>query len=192
MKTIFATTLAAAVMVAAPALAQEKPSPAGAGLTYALDADVGVVCGVYNTGGATVAIPFGDLALRTATQRTSVDAKVVYRCNTVGGFTRTVTSANNGNLVRQGEATSGSNRIAYRFGEISSDRSIVTNNATLTTSITSEHAGSQAFLTGVESVQNFNVPGVLNTRGGYADGAPGTTVFAGDYTDTVTVSITAK
>jgi spore coat protein U-like protein len=191
MKTIIATTLAAAAMVAAPALAQEKPSPAGAGLTYALDADVGVVCGVYNTGGATVAVPFGDLAVRTASQRTEVSAKIVYRCNTVGGFTRTITSANDGALVRQGEATSGANRIAYRFSETSTDRNLSYRDGPLTM-VMSEHAGSQAFLTGVESVQSFNVPGVLNTRGGFADGAPGTTVFAGDYTDTVTVSITAK
>lgn len=193
MRTLFATALASAALVAAPAMAADlAPAAVGSGLTFALDADVGVICGVYSTAGTTIPVDFGDLAARTATQRVSIDANVVYRCNTVGGFTRTVASANGGNLVRQGSGATTNNRIAYRFGEVSSDRTLAVRDTPLTTNVSTDHAGSTTYLTGVESTMNFNIPGVKNERSGIAGGAPGTTVFAGDYADTVTVSITAK
>lgn len=193
MRTLFATAFAAAALVGAPAFAADlAPAAAGSGLTFALDADVSVICGVYSTTGTTIAVPFGDLAARRQNDRATFDAQVVYRCNTVGGFSRMVSSANGGNLVRQGDGATTANRIAYRFGEISADRTLVTRDGPLGSSVKSDHAGSQAFLTGVRSTMNFNVPGVMNDFGNVAGEAPGTTVFAGDYADTVTVSITAK
>jgi spore coat protein U-like protein len=196
MKTIFATTLAAAVMVAAPALAQTKPmpgAPVGNALTYTLDAEVGAVCGIYGNGGQSLTLDFGDLA--AATSDVSRSANVAYRCNTIAGFSREISSANGGMLVRQGSDTLGSNRIAYRFEEAVAglgDRSLIVRNQPLSTAVKSDHAGSQAFLTGTSSTQTFIVPNVGRTGSASLNGAPGTTVFAGDYADTVTVSITAK
>lgn len=192
MKTIFATTLAAAALVAAPALAQNVSR--GNTLTYGLDADVGAVCGVYSTSGQTVAVAFGDLAELTSTQSVVRDAEAVYRCNTTTGFSREIKSLNNGVLVRQGSDGLGSDRISYRFSHGGTNNLAVSSGRPLplSTPVTSDHAGSGAFLTGVVAPLSFQISGVFNNRGGYANGAPGTTVFAGDYTDTVTITVNAK
>lgn len=196
MKKIFATTLAAAVMVAAPALAQEPGAPVGNTLTYTLDAEVGVVCGVYGNGSQTLALDFGDLANLSSTTDVTRSANVAYRCNTTTGFTRTVSSANGGNLVRQGSDTLGSNQISYRFQELRNSplhpAELDIRSRTLGSAATSQHNGSGQYLTGVSTTQSFTVSGLARTGSASLNGAPGTTVFAGDYADTVTVSVTAR
>lgn len=193
MKKFIAAAVAASAFIASPALAQNVSS--GNTLTFNLDADVGVVCGIYSTTGTSVPVALGDLANLTSTESASFSSEAVYRCNSAAGFTRTVTSANNGTLARAGNDVTSANAISYRYSQtptgLSPDRNLIDRSQPLSRAVTATHAGSQAFLTGAVAMIGFEVSGVYNRRGGFANGAPGTTVFAGDYTDTVTISVNA-
>lgn len=194
MKSLFVLALASTALVAAPAYAQSNVSSSNT-LTYTLNADVGTICGVYNTGGQAVTINLGDLAELTFSQKATASSEAVYRCNSTGGFSREIKSANGGTLVRQGTDTLAANAISYRFSHGGgSDLEIARGRPTPlgSTPISTTHAGSQAYLTGVVAPIGFEVSGVFNLRGGFADGAPGTSVFAGDYSDTVTISVVAR
>jgi hypothetical protein len=175
---------AALGLVATPAFADNT-------LTYNLDADVGSICGVWNYQGDTIAVPFGDLAtVPDTTQVVKSAGSASYRCNSATGFTRTIHSANGGKLVRDTSSGGAGNEIAYEmshgggsglgfaYQSLSSDR-------------TDTYAGSLAFLSGQSGSVNFRTNGVYNTNAG-ANQAPGTTVFAGNYTDVVTISVTAN
>lgn len=194
MKSLFVLALASTALVAAPAYAQSNVS-SGNSLSYTLNADVGTICGVYNTGGQAVTINLGDLAELTSVQDATATSEAVYRCNSTGGFSREIKSANGGALVRQASDTLAANRISYRFSHGGgTDLEVARGRPTPlgSTAITTTHAGSLAYLTGVKAPIGFEVSGVFRTFGGFADGAPGTSVFAGDYSDTVTISVIAR
>lgn len=190
----------AAALMALPALAQAQASR-GSTLTFNLDADVGTICGVYDNNQQSVDVPFGDLATKTSTQDVTVSTTLTYRCNAPGGFNRKITSANDGKLVRVGTTGGSMNEIAYRFGHGAGPlganlgvglRSGIMRPApfvAVDTTHTQNSAGN--FVTGVQAEAVFEVGGVFRTYGGYANGAPGTSVYAGDYKDTVTITINA-
>lgn len=175
---------ASALFVSAPALAQT--------LSYDLTAEVGQVCGVYNAEGQTIEVDFGALANTPADQFIGRAAVIVtYRCNVRAGFTRTVSSQNGGYLTLGGNTTGDpARRIQFTMQHWGADGF---NYQQLTTPRVSTHrdtATNQRYLRGEDARVWFRAYGV---RAPAAGGAPaGTRVFAGEYRDTVTITIMAN
>lgn len=160
--------------------------------TYALNAQVGPVCGAYNDAGQTVTIDFGALANTPPDQfvwRAAGD--ITYRCNVLAGFTRTVTSQNGGWLTLGGQTTSESaRRILFTMQHWGADGFNYTQLTAPRVSTHRDTAGNRRFLNGENARVWFRAYGVQGTATG---GAPaGTQVFAGEYRDTVTLTITAN
>lgn len=184
MKLLKLTFAASALSASGAAMAQSS--------AYALGAQVQQVCGAYNAGGQTVAVDFGALATIPPDQfvwRPAGD--ITYRCNVLAGFTRTVASQNGGFLTLGGQPTSdNARRVLFTMQHWGADGF---NYAQLTAPRVSTHrdtAGNPRFLNGENARVWFRAYGVQGTAGG---GAPaGTRVFAGDYRDTVTLTITAN
>lgn len=184
MKKILMVAAAAAALSAVPASAQT--------LTYGLNAQVASVCGVYKSDGPTVTVNFGQLATTpagTAVAATGVGS-ATYRCNSTAGFAREIRSINNGFLTLNGTATTddtrrirfdmshgGGSGLGFAFQQ-------------LTAPVLTTLGGSTAFLNGQTGSIGFQTFGVQAAPGG--NNAPGTTVFAGAYQDTVTITVTAN
>ena len=160
--------------------------------TYALDAQVGQVCGAYNDTGQTVTVDFGALANTPPNQFVSrVAGDITYRCNLLTGFTRTIASQNSGFMTLAGQPTSEAARrirftmrhrgvSGFGFQQLAAPR--VTTHR--------DSATNRRFLNGQTARVWFRAYGV---RGTATAGAPaGTRVFAGEYRDTVTLTITAN
>ena len=179
----FAIAAMAATMFAAPALADNS-------ITYSLDGDVGSICGVYRHNGTAfvtnVPVNFNELSATSANVAAS-GGSATYRCNSAAGFTRNISSANNGVLRRDGSAGGALNEIAYRMSHGGGSGLSFTAQQ-LTASKITNLGGSPAFLAGQTGSVNFEVTGVQAPAGG--NQAPGTTVYAGNYTDTVTIAVT--
>jgi hypothetical protein len=184
MKKFLISALAASTMVVAtPALADNA-------LQYNLTATVGAVCGVY-AASPTIAVSFGDLAAVPTTTVVSPGAtSASYRCNSPNGFTRAISSANNGKLVRGGSNGDVNNSIAFRM--VHGGGSGLAFTATqLTAPLATNLGASPAFAAGQTGSVRFELNGVAdNTTNN--NSALGTTVFAGTYTDTVTIAVTAN
>lgn len=181
------TSVIAAVIFAGSAAAQS--TPAGQ-LSYNLSAEVGSVCGAYNSTGTEIDVDFGELS-NTATTSTVEQAagSASYACNSPNGFTRTFASTNGGYLFRSGTGGGNENQIAYEM-QHGGGNGLSMDWTQLTASETSDLSGS-AFLTGQTGAVSFRVYGVRATNAG-ANGASHTAVFAGDYSDVVTITLTAK
>jgi spore coat protein U-like protein len=176
----------AAVSLAAPGVVNAESS------TYALNAQVGQVCGAYNAEGQTVTVDFGALANTPPDQfvwRAAGD--ITYRCNVLAGFTRTVTSQNSGFLTLGGQPTTeNARRILFTMQHWGADGFNYTQLTAPRVSTHRDTAGNPRFLNGENARVWFRAYGV---QGIAAGGSPaGSRVFAGDYRDTVTLTITAN
>lgn len=182
MKKIALLAAGIAAVAAVPASAQS--------LTYNLNAQVAPSCGVYNSGGSTIPVEFGELAAVPASTTVDVAAgEATYRCNSATGFTRTITSQNNGFLTLGGQPTN-DNARRIRFNMAHTGNSGLSFTAQqLSAPVSSTFGGSTAFLAGETGNVSFQAFGVQGAAGG--NGAPGTTVYAGNYRDTVTITVTA-
>lgn len=191
MKKIILAALAASAM-ATPAFAQSTTNVSSANsLVFGIDADVGVICGVYSTRTQPIPIEFGQLAdVAEGTEVSVSGGQAAYRCNAPAGFSRTVTSANSGFLFRTGTSGGNANQIAYTM-QHGGGSGLGFSAQQVTAPITANFNGSTAFLAGQGGSVTFRVNGVFNNNSNVS-GAPGTTVFAGDYTDTVTIAVTAR
>ena len=184
-KYLIAALAAAAAFGATPALADNA-------LVYNLNATVGAVCGVYGPGTQTVAVNFSDLAAVPTTTQVSVGAGAAgYRCNSPTGFTRTISSANSGKLVRTGSNGDASNSIIFQMTH-GGGSGLGFAATQLKAPITASFAGAAAFATGQSGSVSFQINGVGDNTSTNNNSAPGTTVFAGSYTDTVTITVTAQ
>jgi spore coat protein U-like protein len=183
MKKIALLAAGIAAFAAIPASAQS--------LTYNLNAQVAPSCGVYNSGGSTIPVEFGELASVAASSTVDVAAgEATYRCNSANGFSRTITSQNNGYLTLDGNATNDAAR-RIRFNMAHTGNSGLSFSAQqLTSPVSNTFAGSTAFLAGETGDVSFQAFGVQGDVGG--NGSPGTTVYAGNYRDTVTITVTAN
>lgn len=183
MKKIALIAAGFAALAAAPVSAQT--------LTYNLNAQAAPSCGVYNSAGATIPVNFGQLATVAPSNTVDVAAgEATYRCNSADGFTRTITSQNNGYLTLDGTATTESAR-RIRFNMVHSGTSGLAFSAQqLTSPLSNSFGGSTAFLAGQTGNVSFQAFGVQGDVGG--NGSPGTTVYAGNYSDTVTITVTAN
>jgi len=153
-------------------------------LTYNLNAQVAPTCGVYSTSGPTIAVDFGELSTVATTSTVSVAAgDATYRCNSANGFSRTITSQNNGYLTLDGLATTDTaRRIRFDMAH-TGNLGLAFSAQQLTTPISGTFGGNTAFLAGETGQVSFQAFGV--------QGASGTTVYAGNYRDTVTITVTA-
>jgi spore coat protein U-like protein len=101
---------------------------------------------------------------------------LTYQCNNAGGFTRTISSLNGGVLKRAGGAA-GENTISYQFSHTGGS-GLTMANAQLTSPINKSMAGALDFA-------GTGVTGSARVRIGAASG----TLFAGNYGDTITITI---
>ena len=184
MKRNLMAAIAAATLLAIPASANT--------LTYNLSASVGSACGVYNAAGTTIPVAFGDLSTTLTTTTLNVGAgSASYRCNSTAGFTRQITSANAGKLVRTGSTGDANNSIAFTMAH-GGGSGLGFAATSLATALSTPFTASAAFLTGQTGGVSFQINGVATPDNSGINGAPGTTVFAGDYTDVVTIAVTAN
>lgn len=183
MKKIALLAAGIAALAAVPASAQS--------LTYNLNANVAPSCGVYNSSGSTIPVEFGQLASVAASTAVDVTGgEATYRCNSANAFSRTITSQNNGFLTLGGQPTTEAAR-RIRFNMAHTGNSGLSFSAQqLTAPVSTTFAGSTAFLAGETGNVSFQAFGVQGDVGG--NGSPGTTVYAGNYRDTVTITVTAN
>lgn len=184
---------AAAVALATPAAAQINPNQQA--LTVNINASVAGQCGVFNQsniagGNPTTTINFGDLAATSAqTTLPTQPFSVLYLCNNPAGFTRTITSANSGNLARNGNLTGALNTIPYtvQHGGGNGNLSFAAQQITAPR-VNSVGNGDGSFLAGQAGSLTIRVNGVQVPSAANANFNT-TSVFAGNYSDVLTVSI---
>lgn len=178
-------TLAAgiAALAAVPASAQN--------LTYEMNAQVTPVCGVYSSSGTVINVNFGNLANVDAGDTVDAPAgSATYRCNARTGFTRTITSQNNGWLTLDGNPTT-DNARRIRFNMLHGGGSGLSFPVRqLTAPFSRSYPGNSTWLAGQTGSVTFQAFGVRGAPA--ANGVPGTTVMAGNYRDTVTITITVN
>jgi spore coat protein U-like protein len=186
MKYSILTGVAAMAMTSGAALAQDT-TPAQ--LAFNLNAQVSSVCGVYNASGTEIDVDFGELSNTATSAKVEQSAgSASYACNAPDGFTRTISSANGGYLFRDGTSGGANNQIAYEMRH-GGGSGLSMDWTQLTSAVNSDHGGS-SFLTGQTGGVNFRVDGVRVDTG--SNGAPSTNVFAGSYSDVVTITLTAS
>lgn len=176
----------AAGLLAAPGAAVAQT------VSYNVNAQVRQICGAHNTEGQVVAVDFGALASTPPDQfvwRPAGD--VTYRCNVLAGFTRTVTSQNGGWLTLGGQPTGdAARRILFTMQHWGADGFNYTQLTAPRVSALRDTANNPRFLDGETARVWFRAYGVRGPA--TAAGPSGSTVFAGNYRDTVTMTITAN
>lgn len=96
-----------------------------------------------------------------------------YRCTNPAGFTRTVSSQNSGQLI------SGSQGIDYQVSHTGSG-GLSFNNQQINSPLVTNHAGAPTFAAGHTASVSVTIPSLPND------------LFAGTYTDTITIDVTAN
>ena len=179
-------------VILAPGFAAFAAMPLSAqSLTYEMNAQVAPVCGVYNSAGTVINVDFGSLfSVDPSTTVNAAAGSATYRCNSRAGFTRTVTSQNNGWLTLDGNATTENTR-RIRFNMAHGGGSGLGFAARqLTAPVNNSFPGNGTWLAGQTGGVSFQAFGVRGAPA--ANGVPGTTVLAGNYRDTVTITVTAN
>lgn len=179
-------------VVIAAGIAALAAAPLGAqNLTYQMNAQVAPVCGVYSSSGTVIDVNFGSLATVASDATVNVGAgSATYRCNSVAGFTSTVASQNNGWLTLDGTTTTDNSR-RIRFNMTHGGGSGLGFPARqLTAPFSRSFPGNSSWLAGQTGGVSFQAFGVRGAPA--ANGVPGTIVLAGNYRDTVTITLTAN
>lgn len=187
MKKILAAAAALAVLTAASAASAQ--SVYGTNLTVNLSADVALRCDarLNSATGTILDIDFGTLSSVDTAATVSMGAgSMSYICNDADGFTRTISSANSGYLTLDGASTTANNRrIAYTMSHGGGSGL-----AFADTQLTAPLATNLGAMLGAQTGSvTFKANGVM-TGGGTS--AQSTSVFAGDYSDVVTIAIAAR
>jgi hypothetical protein len=167
MKKIAMIAAGIAAFAAVPASAQT--------LTYSLNAHVAPVCGVYSSSGTSIDVDFGALASVATDASVNVPAgSATYRCNSTNGFTRTITSQNNGFMTLDGTATTdNTRRIAFTMAH-GGGSGLEFGATQLTSPVSGSLNASTAFLNGQTGGVSFQAFGVQTPAG--SNGSPGTSV----------------
>lgn len=156
-------------------------------LEYDLSAEVAEVCMVNGTASYTGEAQFGDLTdVATGNWVESDGTGADYVCNAPNGFTREITSQNGGMLVRDGSGGGPNNEIAYEMKH-GGGSGLGFGWTDLNAAKTDSFNASGAFLDGQTGTVRFRAEGVENPNN-----PESTTVYAGDYSDLVTISVTAN
>lgn len=185
--------LASVAAVALTGVASAEFIEAGEGsadLTLEQSGNVEEICGI-TAASDTLEMDFGELAGTSEQVRRDVAFGVV--CNSAEGAVLGVTSENSGYLLRDGTETGEGNQIVYKINvDTGSDAFSYTPGTpplNLLTDRSFSIPGSTALREGREVGANVTFNGV---KGPDFQGAPTTTVFAGEYSDTIIVSLTAN
>lgn len=179
-------------VILAAGLTALAAAPLGAqNLTYQMNAQVAPVCGVYSSSGTVINVDFGSLFSVDPSATVNAPAgSATYRCNLQAGFTRTVTSQNSGWLTLNGNSTT-DNARRIRFTMAHGGGSGLSFAAQqLTAPLNRTFPGNSTWLAGQTGSVSFQASGVRGAPA--ANGVPGTTVLAGNYRDTVTITVTAN
>ena len=161
-------------------------------VNFFLNAEVDAFCVATTPLGENIEIDLGILSQTPTGSEVSSsgDVEIIYVCNGPEGFTRTISSLNEGVLVRVGSTGGDGNEIPY-FVEATGSEGLDFSRTQFAQPQTRTYSGSTAFLNGVSGTLTVYVNGVLD--GGTAgDPTTRTTVFAGQYTDVLTVAVTAN
>lgn len=190
MKKLLSVAAVAVALTAAPAWAQAVPT-FGNTLTVNLAADVAARCDARLNGGdgTNLNIDFDTLsATDTAAQVTRAGGSITYICNDEQGFTRTITSANAGFLTLGGTPTTSANRRIRYTVQHGGGSGLSFAETQLTAPISTNFG---AMLSGQTGGLTLRANGVsqLDPSG---SGTQVTTVFAGDYSDVMTIAIAAR
>ncbi|MEW4449090.1 hypothetical protein [Qipengyuania sp. JC766] len=182
---IFASLVLGASTLAASAQAQE--------VSFVLNAEVDSICEATTDAGENIEIDLGVLSETPTGSEVSndQDVEIVYVCNDADGFTRTIASLNDGVLVRVGSTGGDGNEIPY-FLEAIGSNGLDFSRIQVTQPLTRTFGASTDFLNGVAGTLTVYVNGVLDQGGDSGDPASRTTVFAGQYTDVLTLTVTAN
>ncbi len=164
---------------------------------YTLTAQVETICGI-DASSASTDIDFGTLSDVDVADQVNISGGLLnIVCNVPGTITVTYSSANNGVLVREGAVgtLTSSDQIPYEMSvfditaetgaDLGFDQQQLTNNITTSLTPISSASEGNAIL-----APTFFVNGVKLPSG--SSGIPIFTAFAGDYSDTVTISVSAQ
>lgn len=188
-KVILATLAAGTAMVAMPAHA-EVGNPNNGTVNLTLEANVSELCGAYKYD-EPLTYDFGDLAATpTSSTLNSPEYRINILCNDPAGGTISISSTNGGYLVRAGgSASNAADRIAYQVEGDSSYNPYDFARTSLTAPVTISFSGNEGLQGQNMDMQAF-VNGVLLANDPLKSEGDHTTVFAGDYSDVVVVTVT--
>jgi spore coat protein U-like protein len=193
MKKLMLASVAAFAMSGAASAEFINANGGSADLTLELSGNVEEICGI-TASSSTLDVDFGELAGTSGEVRRDVAFGLV--CNSAGGISLGMTSANDGYLLRDG-ATLGDegSQISYKVNLDPGSEAFTpsftpgTPPLNLQTDRLFTLPGSASLREGREVGAAIALNGV---QGPDFQGAPTTTVFAGAYSDTITVSLTAQ
>lgn len=164
------TIAAAAALIVGGFAAQAS---ADNSFNFTIEGTIPTVCqGNNNSIAATETV---DLTIATSQSLGSV----TYVCNSAGGFTRTITSQNGGYLFRGNTQGGGANQVAYQLASGGGSGLSFPAEQLVAPKVTN-HNGSTAFITGQTGSVSVVVP------------QPTGNVYAGTYSDVVTIAVTAN
>lgn len=191
MKKYLVSAAVMAVFGASSAFAQ-APANFGSSLEFELNAVVDPICGARlnaSSAGPELELDFGNLTqLPSTDQETRGGGSLTYVCNVASGFTRTISSQNGGFLTLDGAATTANNRRIPFTMEHGGGSGLGFAANDLSSPVVNSYA-TDAFRAGQTGGVTFRVNGV-RVPVGTSTSLFTTTVFAGDYSDIVTVAIT--
>ncbi|MGY6532772.1 hypothetical protein [Glycocaulis sp.] len=195
MKKFLVSAAAVAVFGASSAFAQAVPV-FGDDLTVTLSAEVGEVCGArLNAGdGLNLDVDFGELTNTPAADQVAVGGgSITYVCNVLAGFTREFSSDNDGYLVLDGVSTTNAQRrIAWTVAGSGAQGNQGLAETQLTSPVVQSRGnGGGLWRNGQTSGLTFRADGVA-VPSAASSGITTTTVFAGDYSDVMRISIRAN
>jgi len=160
-------------------------------VTYDMTAQVTPACTVTSSSGSSIDVNFGSLANVPPTTTVTVAAgSATYRCNTRMGFTRTITSQNNGWLTLDGNSTTDANRRIRFNMQHGGGSGLSFPVRQLTAPFSRNYPGNPTWINGQTGSVSFQAFGVRAAPG--SNGVAGTTVMAGNYRDTVTITLTSN
>lgn len=191
MKRMLVAVAAMVAAIASPALAASNPAPVS---TINLSGSVAEICGVFNTSVAqngVINVPFNDLTNIPVSQTLEQSLDLVYLCNDADGFSRTISSENRGALARVGSGgILPGNRIGYTV-QHNGGIFLAVPQRPLLVDVNDNLPGSRDFRLGQAAQLTLRINGVQIQSP--TDAALTTTdVFAGDYTDVISITITAR
>ena len=160
-------------------------------LTITLEGEVELICGLTSLSGSTVDVDFGVLSDTTGQLRQDVPFGVV--CNSADGATLGLSSDNGGKLLRNGTETGDGNEIAYKVNPDPGSDAFSTTPGTPPTSLANDKSYTINPDNRLREGREFGIAVFFDgVKGPDFQGAPTTTVYAGDYSDTITVSLVAN
>lgn len=193
------------IAAAAAAAAFAQPAFAQSTVSYTVNAVVDKACGVFSFGGDSLTVDLGNLSnvdvsgVSESARGSFVDGEgntitagsLSYICNSPEGFTRTISSTNGGVLVNTTAGLEDANEIAYTISH-GGGSDLEIDKGSLTSDIVTEIDGSPAFVNGQTGSVTFEATGIFQSGSPVDNEGDRINVFAGDYTDTIIVTVTAR